>query len=326
MARIIKWGILSTAQIAKDAIIPAIKSLDNCKVTAIASRSLHKAKDVALVFDIPKYYGSYEELLIDSEIDAIYIPLPISMHAKWSIKCAQANKSVLCEKPLTLNAKEAQKVIKTFSEKKLLLTEALMYRYHPLTKKFIDMVNEGAIGKLLKVQSNFSVSINNINDIRLNKDTGGGAILDLGSYCVSIIRNITKEEPISATSNAIYNNNGVDTSFTSNIKFPSGVLAYISCDLKSQFSCGYSATGTKGKLLIDWGGMVPWPGEVFKIKYWKGDDYYEIEVPEANHYKLMIKDFSNSLSTGKSLQYNLQDSFLNMKAIDLLKENLIINK
>ena len=320
MKRIIKWGILSTAQIAKTAIIPAIRSLDNCEVTAVASRSLEKAKSFASELDIPKAYGSYEELLADPDIDAIYNPLPISMHNEWTIKCAQANKPVLCEKPFALNTKEAKEMISIFSDKKLLLAEALMYRYHPLTQKFISMVKEGAIGEIQNIQSNFHVQITDPDDIRFKKDTGGGALLDLGCYCVSIIRQITAEEPIDASSFAKLNDEGVDVSFSGIMKFPSGILGQFDCSLTSQFSCGYAVIGSKGKLLVDWGGMVPWPGEEFIIKYWKGDDYKEIKIPEANHYALMAEDFSNALLHGTSLQFDLQDTINNMQALDLLKQ------
>jgi predicted dehydrogenase len=316
----IKWGILSTAQIAKTAVIPAIRTLDNCEVIAVASRSLGKAKAFASELDIPKAYGSYKELLEDPEIDAIYNPLPISLHLEWSVKCALANKPVLCEKPLTLDAKGAKEMISVFSEKKLLLAEALMYRYHPLTKKFISMLREGAIGEIKTVQSNFHVDIPNPDDIRFKKDTGGGALLDLGCYCVSIIRQITAEEPEAAKSFAKLNKEGVDETFTGIMQFPSDVLGQFECSLTSQFSCGYTAIGSEGKLVVDWGGMVPWPGEAFKIKYWNGEEYSEIEVPAANHYALMIEDFSNALLNGTSLQFDLQDTINNMQAIDLLQQ------
>ena len=319
MAHKIRWGILGTAQIAKTAIIPAIKSINNCEVVAIASRSLKKAEEFASEFGILKAYGSYEELLADSEIDAIYNPLPISLHLDWSVKCAQANKPMLCEKPLTMNAKEAQKMINIFSDKKLLLAEALMYRYHPLTKKFISMIREGAIGEIKTVQSNFHVDIPNSDDIRFKKETGGGALLDVGCYCVSIIRQITGEEPVAAKSFTKQNSEGVDISFSGILKFPSGVLGQFDCSLTSQFSCGYMAIGSKGKLLVDWGGMVPWPGEVFKIKYWKGEEYNEIEIPAANHYALMVEDFSNALLNNTSLIFDLQDTINNMQALDMLK-------
>ena len=320
MSQKIKWGILGTAQIAKTAIIPAIKALDNCEIIAIASRSLDKAKTFASEFDIPKAYGSYKELLADPEIDAIYNPLPISMHLEWSLKCATAGKPVLCEKPLALNRKEVEEMIRVFSRKKILLGEALMYRYHPLTKKFISLIKEGAIGKVKTVQSNFHVQIPNPNDIRFKKNTGGGSLLDLGCYCVSIIRQIIAEEPEAANSFAKRNDEGVDVSFSGIMKFPSGVLGQFDCSLTSQFSCGYTAIGSQGKLVVDWGGMVPWPGEVFKIKYWKGEDYSEIEIPEANHYALMVEDFSNALLHETSLQFDLQDTINNMQAIDLLQQ------
>ena len=321
MAQKIRWGVLSTAQIAKTAIIPAIRSLNNCVVAAVASRSLEKAESFASELDIPKAYGTYEELLADPEIDAIYNPLPISMHHEWTLKCAQANKPVLCEKPFAFTAKEAKEMIHVFSDKKLLLAEALMYRYHPLTQKFVSMVKEGAIGNIHNVQSNFHVQIPNPDDIRFKKDTGGGALLDLGCYCVSVIRQITNEEPIEVTAFEKLNEEGVDVSFSGIMKFPSGVLGLFDCNLTSQFSCGYSVVGSEGKLEVNWGGMVPWPEEIFKIRYWKGEEYNEIEVPAANHYALMVEDFSNALLNRTPLQFDLQDAINNMQALDMLKRS-----
>ena len=316
----IRFGILGTADIAEKMIVPAVKTLHNCEVTAVASRSEEKAKQFASGFDIPKYYGSYEELLADPEIDAVYNPLPVSLHPEWSIKSALAGKHVLCEKPLVASSGEAERMVEVFEERDLMLAEALMYRYHPLTLKFLEMIKEGAVGKPVSIQSDFHTLITDPDDIRLKKETGGGALLDLGVYCVSIIRNIAGEEPQDVKSFAEFNDRGVDVSFSGILKFPSGITGNFSCSLISGFSCGYSVVGTEGKLLVDRGGMVPRPGESFKIKHWKGEEYEEIVVPAANHYALMIEDFSNSLLYGHPLKFGMQDTINNLKTIDKLME------
>lgn len=314
----IKWGILGTADIARRAIIPAFNSLSNCEVVAVASRSAEKAGQFASEFNIPRAYGSYQELLADQDINAVYNPLPVSLHSEWSIKSAGAGKHVLCEKPLGMNADEVEEMMKVFEERGLLLGEALMYRYHPLTIKVLEMIKAGAVGELVSIRSEFHVNITDPDDIRLKSSTGGGALLDLGVYCVSVIRRIAGEEPSGAKSFAILNDDGVDTSFTGIMKFPSGVSGHFSCSLTSQFSCVYSVVGTEGKLSVDWGGMVPWPGESFKIKHWKGEEYNEIVIPAADHYALMIEDFSKALLEGTPLKFNMQDSINNMYAMDML--------
>ncbi|MEE9431646.1 MAG: Gfo/Idh/MocA family oxidoreductase, partial [Melioribacteraceae bacterium] len=148
-----------------------------------------------------------------------------------------------------------------------------------------------------------------------------GSLLDLGVYCVSIIRRIANEEPIDVKSFAKLNDEGVDTSFTGIMKFPSNILGHFDCSLTSQFSCGYSAIGTKGKLLVDHGGMVPWAGEEFRVKHWSGEEYKEFIIPSANHYELMIEDFSNALLNGTQLEFDLQDSISNAKVMDALLDD-----
>ncbi len=322
MNKKIKWGILGTADIAKTAIIPAIKASGNSEIIAVASRSLDKAKSFARQFNIPKAYGNYQRLLNDVEVDAVYNPLPVSLHAEWSIKSAEAGKPTLCEKPMALNAAQVERMIGIFSEKKLLLAEALMYRYHPLTIKFLELVESGAIGKLKTMQSHFTVNIANPKDIRLQKATGGGALLDLGVYCVSILRHIAQEEPSQVKSVAKLNDENVDTSFSGIMNFPSGVLGSFNCSLTAQFSCGYSVFGSRGTMVVDRGGMVPWPGEKFKIKLWQMGQYEEIVIPAANHYRLMIEDFAHSLLHGTPLRFSLQDTLQNSKVMDGLLRDI----
>jgi len=318
MTKKIKWGILGTARIAKTEIIPAVRSLSNCEVVAVASRKCEKAEAFASKFNIPKVYCGYEELLMDKEIDAVYIPLPVSMHSEWSIKCAEADKNVLCEKPISVNTREAERMISVFAEKGLLLFEGLMYRYHPLTKKFFALIKERVIGEIQSVNAFFHVNIADENDIRFKKKTGGGALPDLGCYCVSVIRNIIGEEPDKVKSVAEWNAEGVDTSFAGLMSFSSGSTGSFECSLTSQFSAGYSVTGSEGKIWVDNGGLVPWPGKKFKIKLLRSEDYREFTIAAVNHYGLMFKDFSDALLHKRPPAFDIEDSLKNMRVIDRL--------
>ncbi len=314
----IRWGILSTASIARNSVIPAIQTSKNGEVVAIASRTLKKAQTFANELKIPKYYGSYEELLQDSDIDAIYNPLPVSMHAGWSIKCAEAGIPVLCEKPMAAKVSDVLQMINTFAQKDLLLAEAHMYRYHPMTKKVIQMIRGGEIGKLCTMHSLFNAFISDPNDIRRQKNTGGGALLDLGCYNVSIMRHMAGDEPVSVKALAQLNDDGVDISMGGVLQFPSGVIGHFGCSMESPFECSYGAAGTEGKILIDYGGMVAWPNEEFKIKHWRGDDYNEIIISAANHYQLMVEDFANELLTGQPMEFSLDDTVKNIRVIENL--------
>jgi len=192
----IRWGILSTAKIGVVKVIPAMQQGKYCEITAISSRDLDEAKRVAALLEIPKAYGSYEELLADSEIDAIYIPLPNHLHVEWAIKAMDAGKHVLLEKPVGLSSKEAERLLlASKANPKLKIMEAFMYRHHPQWQKAKKLVEEGAIGKVKAIQSFFSYYNTDPNNIRHNPDFGGGGLMDIGCYCISLSRYIFGEEP-----------------------------------------------------------------------------------------------------------------------------------
>lgn len=184
----IRWGILSTANIGIKKVIPAIQKAGNGVVTAIASRNKDRASEVATELDIETAYGSYEDLLADDNIDAIYIPLPNQMHAEWAIKCAQAGKATLCEKPLAVNADEAQTMVDAFKSRDILFAEAFMYRFHPQNQRAQYMVQEGAIGQPQIMTAKFTFPLSNPDNIRLSKALAGGALMDVGCYCINSMR------------------------------------------------------------------------------------------------------------------------------------------
>ncbi len=192
----IRWGILSTAKIGVVKVIPAMQQGQYCDIAAISSRDLNEAKRVALTLGIPKAYGSYEDLLSDSEIDAVYIPLPNHLHVEWAIKAMEAGKHVLLEKPVGLSSKQAESLIEVSKRKpQLKIMEAFMYRHHPQWRKAKKMVEDGHIGKLKTIQSIFSYYNTDPNNIRQNPDFGGGGLMDIGCYCISLSRFIFGKEP-----------------------------------------------------------------------------------------------------------------------------------
>lgn len=192
----IRWGILSTAKIGLDKVIPAMKLGTYSEVAAIASRDLSQSKKAAALLDIPKAYGSYEELLSDPDIDAVYIPLPNHLHVEWAIKTLEANKHVLLEKPLGLSSKEAESLIEASKRMpQLKIMEAFMYRHHPQWQKTKKLVEAGAIGKLKSIQTFFSYHNTDPANIRHNPQYGGGGLMDIGCYCISLSRFIFGQEP-----------------------------------------------------------------------------------------------------------------------------------
>jgi len=192
----VRWGVLSTARIGVEKVIPAMQLSEYCDVAAIASRSLEKAQAVAGRLGIPTAYGSYEELLADSDVDAVYIPLPNHLHVPWSIKALEAGKHVLCEKPIGLTVAEAEELQDVARKQpKLKVMEAFMYRHHPQLKQARQFVDEGKIGALKVIQSFFSYYNVDPRNIRNMADIGGGELMDIGCYCISIARFIFGSEP-----------------------------------------------------------------------------------------------------------------------------------
>jgi len=201
----VKWGILGTATIAIEQIIPAMLNSKNCEIIAVASRSSDKAKSVASKFNIPKYYGSYDLLLQDKNIDSIYIPLPNHLHVSWAIKALKAGKHILVEKPISISSQEAQKLLEESSKyPHLKIMEAFMYKYHPQWIKAKELISEGKIGKVKVIQSSFSFFDENPNSIVNIKEYGGGSLLDIGCYSISLSRFIFDSEPKKVFGNIEY--------------------------------------------------------------------------------------------------------------------------
>ncbi len=314
----IRWGILSTASIAANSYVPAIRASRNGVLCAVCSRAAAKAAAFAEKYGIPTSYGSYEELLGDPEVDAVYNPLPVSLHAEWTIKALEAGKPVLCEKPFSLNATEARKMVAKAKETGLVLAEAVMYRHHPLTRKVRDLLREGAIGELRAIEANFH-GVNEEDaetNFRFRPELGGGAMLDLGIYCINLARFMTGEEPDEIRATGTIGEGGVDEIVGGALRFPSGVIASFSTSLRSAFECSYKLTGTVGRLGVSYGGMVAWPGEEFKIYLENAEGVREIVVEEANHYQLMAEEFADAVMGRGHVEFPPEDAIQNMEVID----------
>lgn len=197
----LRFGILSTAKIGRELVVPAIQDAENCVVTAIASRELSRAREMADRFSVPHAFGSYEEMLASDLIDAVYIPLPTSQHIEWTIKAANAGKHVLCEKPMALKASEIDAVIEARDRNKVLISEAFMVTYSPVWHKVRSLLKEGAIGKLRHVQGAFTYYNRDAGNMRNKPELGGGGLPDIGVYPTISTRFVTGKEPIRVQAN-----------------------------------------------------------------------------------------------------------------------------
>ncbi|QPC84280.1 Gfo/Idh/MocA family oxidoreductase [Phototrophicus methaneseepsis] len=314
----IRWGIISTANIGIKRVIPAIQQSSNGEVAAIASRDLGRAQAVADELGIPKAYGSYEELIAADDIDAIYNPLPNSKHAKWSIACAEAGKPTLCEKPLASTAAEAQTMVNAFAERNIKFAEAFMYRFHPRTQKVKELIDDGVVGDVHMIASAFSFNIASEDNIRLSAELAGGALMDVGCYCINIMRHITGEEPDTCKAIARFGSEtGVDERIVGVLGFPSGITGHLDASLRTYGRNWYEISGTAGRLLVETS-FVPAADQPTVIQLWRDGKQDIVTLPAANQYTVMAEDFADAILSDRAPRYPGQDGVANMLVIDAL--------
>jgi len=316
----LRWGILSTARIGLRRVVPAIQRSETGTVVAVASRSEAKAREAAARAGVPRAHGSYEALLADPEVDAIYIPLPNSLHKAWTLRAAEAGKHVLCEKPIGLDAEEAQQMADAASRAHILLQEAFMYRFHPQIERLAALVRDGAIGLPWLVRAAFSFPVRSEEDIRLSRDLGGGGLLDVGCYGVNISR-LLLGEPERAAAAAAYER-GVDVRLAGLLSFPGDAVGLIDCGLRAADRQFCEVVGTEGAITLPRPFQPEDQPAVIILR--RGDEEERIEIPGTNQYTLMIDHFGACVLTGAPPRYPASDAVANMRALDLLRGQLVM--
>lgn len=317
----IKWGILSTAKIAREKVIPAMQAGTYCNITAIASRNETQAQETAKMLQIPKAYDSYEALLADEEIDAVYIPLPNHLHVPWAIKALEANKHVLCEKPIALSATEAESLVQAAQKKPhLKIMEAFMYRFHPQWQKSKALVDEGAIGQLTNVHSFFSYFNTDPTNIRNIKEVGGGGMMDIGCYNVSISRFLFNEEPAQVFGNVQFDEiMQTDRLVNGILNFKKGTATF-TCSTQLTPYQRVQILGTKGRIEIEIPFNAP-PDKACHIWLHLPNETKEILLDAVNQYTLQGDYFSKAILDNQEVPTPLQDAVNNMKVIDAIFES-----
>jgi len=312
----VRWGILSTAKIGTGKVIPAIQAGELCEVVAIASRNKEQGEATAAQLNIPVAYDSYEALLKDSNIDAVYIPLPNHLHVEWAIKALQAGKHVLCEKPIGLTVTEAETLsaeAKKYPQLKIM--EAFMYRFHPQWVLAKKMVSEGKIGKLETIQSFFSFYTLDPKDIRNQKELGGGGIMDIGCYCISLSRFLFDREPIGIFGKAEFDPAwGTDRMASGILDFGTGTSTF-TCSTQLTPYQRVNIVGPTGRIEID----IPFNAPTDKqTRMWlhtvKGSE--EIVFPIINQYSLQADLLAKAILNNESVPTPLEDAVNNMKVIE----------
>ena len=310
------WGVLSTAKIGLEKVIPAMQKGEHCEMAAIASQSLEKAQTAAAQLGIPKAYGSYAELLADAEIDAVYIPLPNHLHVPWTSKALEAGKHVLCEKPIGLTTAEAEDLLdEARKQPELKVMEAFMYRHHPQWKKARQLVDEGKLGTLQSIHSLFSYYNADPGNIRNMAQIGGGGLMDIGCYCISLARFIFDKEPQRVLGKLEY-----DPDFKTD-RLCSGILDFGS--QSSTFTCATQLTpyqrvnifGTEGRVEIEIPFNAP-PDRPCRIWHQQADEIEEIVLEICDQYTIQGDLFSLAVLNNTEVPTPLKDSTANMKVLE----------
>jgi predicted dehydrogenase len=321
--RKVKWGILGAAKIARQRVIPGMQAGDLCEVTAIASRDMAKGEAAAAELGIPKLYGSYEKLLADPEIEAVYIPLPNHLHVPWSIRAAEAGKHVLCEKPIGMNAAEARELMAVRDRTGVVIGEAFMVQTHPQWARMVELVRGGRIGQLrgaIGAFGYFNVDPGNVRNILA---CGGGALMDIGCYPIKTSRMVFGEEPVrvSATMERDASLTGVDVLTSAILEFPSGTCIF-TCSMQLAAHQMMRFYGTKGFIAPE----IPFnatPGGTSRITIDDGRDLsgggaVVEEFAACDQYTLQGDQFSRAVREGGQPPVPLEDSIRNMAVIDAI--------
>jgi len=312
-------GVLGAAAIVPVALMGPARSIPEVQVTAIAARDPQRARSFARRYKIPRVHQTYEDLLQDPEIDAIYNPLPNGLHAEWTIRALQAGKHVLCEKPMASNAREAEEMAKAAHETGLILSEAFAYRYHPLTARVKEIIASGELGKVKHIDAQFCFLLPLPNNIRFKYELAGGALMDCGCYPVSLIRYLAEAEPRVERAEARLFAPQVDHKMTADLSFADGRTAHLVCDMLSPklFRSVLKIEGETGRLRV----LSPFQPHIFHwltVQGIKGN--HSERIRGENSYTLQLRAFIKAIHGEIKLNTDPADAVGNMRVIDSIYE------
>ena len=326
MADSIKWGVLGNANIARKCVIPAIRKSRNGFVYALGTRSPNDAGKLITENNIRQVYDSYDAVLKDTAVDAVYIPLPNHLHYHWTLKALRAGKHVLCEKPMACNQIQAREMATTAEECGLHLMEAFMYRFHNRSKTIKQCIENGQIGSLNLVHSSFCFHmdddvLNSGDNNRLKPENGGGALMDVGCYSVSLARWFFNCEPSQVQAMAIYHEGGSDVHMVGTLMFPRG-LATIEASFITALQQTYKAVGTEGSIELPHDAFIPWEKDAEFIVRGKDDEVGQKHIIDGeDEYQQMVEFFADTILGNTDSNLYLEESVSNMKILDALAKS-----
>ena len=320
----IRWGVLGCARIARTELIPAIRRAAHSEFFALASRDEAKLAEARAKFpDVTRLHRTYDDLLRDPEVAAVYLPLPNALHREWTIKAAERGKHVLCEKPIALNAAEARDMVAACAAHGVTLMEAFMYRYTDRTRQVLDVLRSGVLGEIKHVSSTFRFLLTNPASIKLRPELGGGALYDVGCYPVNfigmVVDEITRGAPPGTTqpdSVAVecVRENGVDVNFSALMKYSSGLVAAVNCGFNAHKRVFSQITGTAGVLEIPDTFFDPAGALTLTV----GEERREVPVAASDRYRLEVEDFAEAILEKRAPRVSLAETLRNAEVIDRL--------
>jgi D-xylose 1-dehydrogenase (NADP+, D-xylono-1,5-lactone-forming) len=316
----VRWGILSTARVA-GALLEAARGTDAAEVVAVASRARRRAEALAEAWGIERAYGAYDELLADPDLDGVYVALPNSMHVEWSIRALEAGRHVLCEKPLARRAGDAEAAFDAADRRGLVLMEGLMFRHHPQTARLAELVRGGAVGRLRDLRASFSFTVADRGDVRLQPGLDGGALMDVGCYCVSASR-LLAGEPGLVEGRAVEGGGGVDVRFEGALHLPEGVASRfeVALDLPSRHHL--EAVGEEGSLRL----ADPWhcrePG--IRLRRRGGSEWIAVEPADA--HRLQLENASAAIRGPEAPLLGRDDAVAQARSLEALRRSAAENR
>lgn len=314
------WGVLGPGFIATRAVIPAILQVPNARVLAVASNNEERMREAALRFDIGRAYHGYQALLDDPDVDVVYIALPNHLHREWTIRAAMAGKHVLCEKPLAMTAAESDEMIAACRQANVLLMEAVMYRFHPRMLYLKQLLAAGELGNIRFLHAAFSFPFGAPDNYRAYPQFGGGALLDVGSYCINAARWLIGSEPDSAQSVISYSHEATDLSISSILRFGEDVSAHIQCSFTAAEHQTIEVVGAVGAVTAPLA-FTAWRDDTTLLIIQRGAVFERKEFVPADPYQLMAEHFTECVLEERPLLYPPEDGRATLRVLDMLRNS-----
>ncbi len=313
------WGVLGAGFIARQAVIPAIQQSRNGRVKALASRALDRARALATEQRIERVYGDYRALLADPTLDAIYIALPNHLHCPWTIQAAQAGKHILCEKPLACTAGEGAQMVAASQQADVQLMEAAMYRFHPRWRRLKQLVEEGRAGQERFLHSSFTFTLNPAHNYRQHPAYGGGALLDVGCYCVNALCWLNNTDPVEIRAFTTRQHpDGIDLATSAVLRFANGTLGHIQCSFDAAEHQSVEFIGTTGTLTVPQA-FTAWREDHTTLLFQQGNQLTQEQFTPTDPYQLMVEHFVDALDRTVPLWYPPQKAVQTLHILDQIR-------